>query len=119
MLEIRIPSEGLTGEGFVALKAQMRILFGMPAEVMPHSRVELYNTLRASLRGDISSSYPLRRWCTENGYEILADIYTDFGSRRFGDYVIRQTNFEDRFWVGYLNNKDGTVTLLERMGVKW
>jgi hypothetical protein len=66
MKEIRIPVAGLTDEGFIALKAQMRILFGMPAEVMPQSAAWLHGSLHQHW-----SDYPFRRWLAANGYEVL------------------------------------------------
>ena len=66
MKEIRIPHVGLTDEGFIALKAQMRILFGMPAEVLPQSVAWLYESLQQHW-----SDYPFRRWLAANEYEVL------------------------------------------------
>ena len=89
MKEIRIPHDGLTDEGFIALKAQMRILFGVPVEVLPHSRSDLFHALQAAPK----SAYPLCRWLAANGYEVLQPKLGAY-------YVIRQADFETLLWEG-------------------
>ena len=66
--ELRIPAAGLTEEGFATLKAQMRMLFGMPADVMPRSEFDLRMMLEAR-SGNVY--YPFRKWLLRNGYEVV------------------------------------------------
>jgi hypothetical protein len=61
-LQIRIPEYTVTPEEFIAIRTQLRMLFGVPAEAIP-------DTALSRLTG----AHPLFSWLVNNGYEVLRD----------------------------------------------
>lgn len=89
MQELRIPRDGLTDEGFIALKAQMRMFFGMPIEMLPRSIKLLYSALEYGVDLPPRRYHQFINWLAENGYEVLMDEYVAQG-RPMTCYIIRR-----------------------------
>lgn len=96
MQELRIPCEGLTDEGFVAIKAQMRMFLNMPAEMLPPSVKLMYSAFAYVSEPNLKGCYhQFISWFNENGYEVMkADSY----------YVIRRRDPDFYEWKA-INDK--------------
>jgi hypothetical protein len=80
-LQIRIPEGTVTPEEFIAIRTQLRMLFGVPAEVIPDTHVGMCIALSR-----LTGAHPLFSWLVENGYEVVQD----YGSKtQRMSYLIR------------------------------
>ncbi len=73
-MEMRISDYTVTPEKFAAIRAQLRMFFGVPAEVIPSTQ--------SDLRADLNGGFKLRAWLVTHGYEVVRD-YSDSLPRHF------------------------------------
>ncbi len=83
-LQIRIPEDTVTPEEFIAIRTQLRMLFGVPAEVIPDTHGGVCIALNR-----LTGAHPLFSWLVDNDYEVLQH-YGSKTQRMF--YLIRPTN---------------------------
>jgi len=77
-LQIRIPEDTVTPEEFIAIRTQLRMLFGVPAEIIPDTHGGMCIALSR-----LTGAHPLFSWLVNNSYEVL---------QHYGSYLIRPTN---------------------------
>jgi hypothetical protein len=74
-LHMRIPEDTVTPEEFTAIRVQLRMFFGVPAEIIPDTYEELCADLRSdrSLHRPVGRPLSLRLWLVTHNYEVLRD----------------------------------------------
>jgi hypothetical protein len=71
-MEMRIPEDMVTPEEFTAIRVRLRMLFGVPAEIIPPSYTDLFNDLNSD-----RELHPLHLWLLTHGYDVDRDYASD------------------------------------------
>ncbi len=72
MTIMRISTNGLGLDEFLVVRARLRMIFGVPAEVIPPSYTDLYNDLNSERK-----LQPLHLWLLTHGYDVDRDYESD------------------------------------------
>ena len=71
-MEMRISTNRLGLDEFLAVRARLRMLFGVPAEIIPPSYTDLFNDLNSE-----RELHPLHLWLLTHGYDVDRDYAAD------------------------------------------